>query len=89
MHLFVFPADPKNNSKNSSTTFLLFWLWKQDPEAAVSDVQRTWGLMLENLQPTSYVTLGESLYLSGAPLTLRGQGTVRHHDREDMTAAIF
>lgn len=55
----------------------------------MGDVRRTWGLMLENLQPTSCVTLGESLDLSGAPLTLRSQRTMRHHNGEDMTAAIF
>lgn len=81
MHLFLFPADTKNNS----TIFLLVWPWKHRPEAAVGDVQRTWGLLLENLQTTSCVTLGESLHLSGAPWhgEVRGPwGTTKEKARE-------
>ena len=62
MYLFLFSADSQNNS-----TILFFWPWKRRPEAAVGDVQRTWGLTLENPKPSSCVTSGESLYLSGAP----------------------
>lgn len=56
MHLFLLSAD----SQNSSTIlfYFIFRPWKRSLSEAVGDMQRTWGLTLENQPPASSVTLG-------------------------------
>ena len=65
MHLFLFSADSQNNS--IILLYFIFWPWKRSPKEAVGDMQRTWGLTLENQPPAGGVTLGESPHLSEAP----------------------
>lgn len=65
MHLFLLSADSQNNS--IILFYFIFRPWKRSPSEAVGDMQRTWGLTLENQPPASSVTLGESLHLSEAP----------------------
>jgi hypothetical protein len=68
LNLCVFSYFQLIRKKNSITLFYsIFCPWKRSPDEAVGDMQRMWGLTLENQPPASSVTLGESLHLSEAP----------------------